>query len=260
MRVAFVGKGGAGKSTIAGTFARLLARPRPAGAGARLRSHAGAALLPRRRRGRLSHPRRRGGRGSPRRAPVGLATRPGRGRHREPPRGAVPRRACATCSSGTCGAPSSGSRRRSMPGARSSRSSTGTSWHLVGDLPGGTRQAMFGWARYADTVCVVVEPTVKSLHTRQTAAHPLGGSMGRRRGCCWSSTRPVTATTRPASASGWAWRARRSGSPRSRRGPGATAGGRRRWTSPRKAPWPGRSDGLVDHVGSLYGRNEEVVQ
>ena len=39
------------------------------------------------------------------------------------------------------------------------------SWHLVGDLPGGTRQAMFGWAKYADTVCVVVEPTVKSLHT-----------------------------------------------------------------------------------------------
>ncbi len=38
-------------------------------------------------------------------------------------------------------------------------------WHLVGDLPGGTRQAMFGWARYADSVCVVVEPTVKSLHT-----------------------------------------------------------------------------------------------
>lgn len=38
-------------------------------------------------------------------------------------------------------------------------------WHLVGDLPGGTRQAMAGWAKYADTVCLVVEPTVKSLHT-----------------------------------------------------------------------------------------------
>lgn len=38
-------------------------------------------------------------------------------------------------------------------------------WHLVGDLPGGTRQAMFGWAKYADVVCVVVEPTAKSLHT-----------------------------------------------------------------------------------------------
>lgn len=38
-------------------------------------------------------------------------------------------------------------------------------WHLVGDLPGGTRQAMAGWARYADVVCVVVEPTAKSLHS-----------------------------------------------------------------------------------------------
>lgn len=40
-------------------------------------------------------------------------------------------------------------------------------WHLVGDLPGGTRQAMFGWAKYANTVCVVVEPTTKSLHAAE---------------------------------------------------------------------------------------------
>lgn len=40
-------------------------------------------------------------------------------------------------------------------------------WHLVGDLPGGTRQAMFGWAKYADTVCVVVEPTTKSLQAAE---------------------------------------------------------------------------------------------
>jgi len=38
-------------------------------------------------------------------------------------------------------------------------------WHLVGDLPGGTRQAMFGWAKYADCVLLVVEPTAKSLHS-----------------------------------------------------------------------------------------------
>jgi len=38
-------------------------------------------------------------------------------------------------------------------------------WHLVGDLPGGTRQAMFGWAKYAEHVLLVVEPTVKSLHS-----------------------------------------------------------------------------------------------
>lgn len=38
-------------------------------------------------------------------------------------------------------------------------------WHLVGDLPGGTRQAMFGWADYADCVLLVTEPTAKSLHS-----------------------------------------------------------------------------------------------
>ncbi len=38
-------------------------------------------------------------------------------------------------------------------------------WNLVGDLPGGTRQPMFGWVKYARVVCLVVEPTPKSLHT-----------------------------------------------------------------------------------------------
>lgn len=37
-------------------------------------------------------------------------------------------------------------------------------WNVVGDLPGGTRQAMFGWAKYADVVLIVVEPTAKSIH------------------------------------------------------------------------------------------------
>lgn len=38
-------------------------------------------------------------------------------------------------------------------------------WHLVGDLPGGTRQPFMGWAGFADTMLVVVEPTVKSYMT-----------------------------------------------------------------------------------------------
>ena len=38
-------------------------------------------------------------------------------------------------------------------------------WSIVGDLPGGTRQPFFGWARYADTVLVVLEPTGKSVLT-----------------------------------------------------------------------------------------------
>ena len=36
-------------------------------------------------------------------------------------------------------------------------------WNVVGDLPGGTRQAMFGWAKYADVLALVVEPTAKSI-------------------------------------------------------------------------------------------------
>jgi len=36
-------------------------------------------------------------------------------------------------------------------------------WHLVGDLPGGTRQPFFGWTRFASTVLVVVEPSEKGI-------------------------------------------------------------------------------------------------
>ncbi len=36
-------------------------------------------------------------------------------------------------------------------------------WHLVGDLPGGTRQPFFGWARFASVVLVVVEPSEKGM-------------------------------------------------------------------------------------------------
>lgn len=39
-----------------------------------------------------------------------------------------------------------------------------SAWNVVGDLPGGTRQAMFGWAKYADVLAIVVEPTPKSIH------------------------------------------------------------------------------------------------
>ncbi len=36
-------------------------------------------------------------------------------------------------------------------------------WNVVGDLPGGTRQAFTGWGNWAQTVLIVVEPTAKSL-------------------------------------------------------------------------------------------------
>lgn len=34
-------------------------------------------------------------------------------------------------------------------------------WDVIGDLPGGTRQAFTGWGNFAETVLVVVEPTAK---------------------------------------------------------------------------------------------------
>jgi CO dehydrogenase maturation factor len=43
-------------------------------------------------------------------------------------------------------------------------------WNIVGDLPGGTRQPFFGWGEYADTVLVVVDPTAKALLTGRKLA------------------------------------------------------------------------------------------
>lgn len=43
-------------------------------------------------------------------------------------------------------------------------------WDVVGDLPGGTRQPFFGWGRFADTVIVVAEPTASSLLTARRLA------------------------------------------------------------------------------------------
>lgn len=38
-----------------------------------------------------------------------------------------------------------------------------TDCHLVGDLPGGTRQPFFGWANFADIIIVVAEATPSSM-------------------------------------------------------------------------------------------------
>jgi len=43
-------------------------------------------------------------------------------------------------------------------------------WNLVGDLPGGTRQPFFGWGSFADTILVVVDPTAKALLTGRLLA------------------------------------------------------------------------------------------
>jgi CO dehydrogenase maturation factor len=45
------------------------------------------------------------------------------------------------------------------------------SWHVVGDLPGGTRQPFMGWGRFADTFLVVVEPSAKAVLAARRLAH-----------------------------------------------------------------------------------------
>lgn len=55
-----------------------------------------------------------------------------------------------------------------------------TAYNIVGDLPGGTRQPMAGWARYADVVCVVVEPTAKSLLSGRRLLNLASASWGPR--------------------------------------------------------------------------------
>lgn len=49
-------------------------------------------------------------------------------------------------------------------------------WHVVGDLPGGTRQPFAGWGDYADTFLVVVEPSVKSMLSARRLAHLAAGA------------------------------------------------------------------------------------
>ena len=41
---------------------------------------------------------------------------------------------------------------------------------LIGDLPGGTRQPLYGWGKYADVIVIVVDPTPKSYATARRLA------------------------------------------------------------------------------------------
>ena len=165
VRVAFVGKGGAGKSTIAGTFARLLARttgepvlaidsdPMPGlayalGVPVDDDPIPDEAVVP-------------GPEGGPRwvlrpdLTPVDVVERwavegPDGVRHLQ---------------FGNLWGHVSTLQRAQHAWSEVVRELDPGAFHLVGDLPGGTRQAMAGWARYAEVVCVVVEPTTTSLHS-----------------------------------------------------------------------------------------------
>lgn len=164
MRVAFVGKGGAGKSLIAGTFARLLARagepvlaidsdPMP-GLAFSLGIDVTDAGIP-----ADAVEQRPEGEEGPR-----FRLRPDLS-----PAEAV-RRYAATGPDGVRFLQfgklhgHSGELMRSQAAFHSIVNHLPEEgWSLVGDLPGGTRQPFFGWGRYARTMLVVAEATPASL-------------------------------------------------------------------------------------------------
>lgn len=163
LRIAFVGKGGAGKSTIAGTFARLLAArgepvlvidsdPMP-GLARTLGMEIADAGVPdeaveespgERPPYRLVMPPAEAVERYALRGPDGIRLLQTRKLH-DHVRTAI----------------------RSQHAFRSivTGLSPDAPWHLVGDLPAGTRQPFFGWGRFATVLAAVVEPTAKSILT-----------------------------------------------------------------------------------------------
>ncbi|MBW3611448.1 MAG: hypothetical protein KY438_07955 [Actinobacteria bacterium] len=177
MRVAFVGKGGAGKSAIAGTFARLLARrgqpvlaidsdPLP-GLAFSLGLDRDDAPLP----DEAIEDRPEDEEGPRYRLRAGLSAAD-----------AVDRYA-ATAPDGVrflqFGKIRTDPRtlfRSQITFRQIIKELPEDRWHLVGDLPGGTRQAFTGWGGYAETYLVVVEPMAKSLlSARRLARLALAG-------------------------------------------------------------------------------------
>jgi CO dehydrogenase maturation factor len=167
MRIAFIGKGGAGKSSIVGTFARLLART-----DARDVVVLDTDVMP-----GLAHALgieatdtpipddavvENDQEGQPRfRLQDGLTAKDAVEAYALPCPDGV-----RLLQMGKLRGHASDLRRSQFAFRQISRDlAEDHDWHLVGDLAGGTRQPFFGWGAYASTMIVVVEPTAKSFLT-----------------------------------------------------------------------------------------------
>jgi len=171
MRVGFVGKGGVGKSSVAGTFARVLAA-----SGERvlaLDSDPMPGLA-------FSLGMDQSDAGLPDDAVQEYDEGDGRTRYRlrEGLTGtaaveqyAVPARdGVHFLQLGKAHGPRWNNTRQHFAFQRVLDDLPGEGWSIVGDLPGGTRQPFMTWGRYARTFLVVVEPTPSSLLTGRRLA------------------------------------------------------------------------------------------
>lgn len=171
MRVAFVGKGGAGKSSLAGTFARVLAATGERVLALDSDPMPGMAFS-------LGVPQTDAG------LPVdaveeyddGDGRRRYRLRHGLTGTGAVEQYAVRGPDGvhflqlGKARGPRWNNSPQHFGFQRVLDDLPGEGWSIVGDLPGGTRQPFMTWGRYARTYLVVVEPTPASLLTGRRLA------------------------------------------------------------------------------------------
>ncbi|MHB1712101.1 MAG: nucleotide-binding protein [Acidimicrobiales bacterium] len=182
MRVAFVGKGGVGKSAIVGTLARVLARrgeqvlvvdsdPMPG-----LAYSVGMAPTDMSIPDDAVEERPEGGEGRRFRLRSGLSAAEAVDRYAlRAPAGV------RVLQFGKMSGPHNSLVRSQAAFSQILDELPVEGWTLIGDLPGGTRQPFLGWADYADTLLIVVEPTAKSILSARRLARVALREGGRQR-------------------------------------------------------------------------------
>ena len=176
MRIAVVGKGGAGKSVVAGTIARLLGRRGQPVLAVDTDLMPGLAYslgVEPAREGTLDGAAEKDERGRWR-LKKGIGAARAVQRYALPAPDGVRLLQCGKL--GVDGLdPIAGSLRACYAVIhRLDQPRTFRDWSIVGDLPAGPRQPAFDWAPYADTFLVLVEPTWKSALTARRTARIVG--------------------------------------------------------------------------------------